>query len=306
MRKEIIFELVILILGSVVFAVPDTAFDSSTSSNATWRNGTVGLSNILINVTANSSITANSSSFVQWYNATNASTNVSALIGQTANLSGTNRVNYTYWTFNITNDGVHRFDVILLVNASIATSANETSASIQRYIYYDNTTAQLTLNSPGSGQEFQGSGSTVSVLVNYTGGDATSRDQCYYRLDNASASIISGCSNTSISVDIGRAFGFNMTINDSAGNANSTYIGFTTASSQGGGGGGGGGQVSTPVTTPSIVTPATTPQQDVTSQRDTMVRKSDPIKNFFANITRPISNFFHNIWNLLFSWVKLK
>ena len=256
LEKGIIFILVLMALGSVAFALPNVAFDTSTPANATWRNGTLGQSLVLINVTSNETIHLNASTFAEWYNATNASTNVTVITAQTVNWSGSLSQNWTYWRFNLSNDGVHRF-VVRVYSANSSTA----NAPIERYVYYDNTTPLANITSPNNGQNFLDTviDGSVNITLNYLGTDATSNDTCRFSVDNGTASLLAGCRSITFLTTYG-LHSLNVSINDSAGNMNSSYLVFRANFS--GSSGGGGGGVSRPLGQPLVPeAPAVVAQQ---------------------------------------------
>jgi len=228
-----------LTLATSVLALPIATFDSSSPSNNTFRNGTVGLSFIIINVTSNETINANASSYIQWYNETNASTNFSALVAQTVNRTSGQESNWTWWEFNLANDGVHRFDVILHSNVS----GSGHSAVVQRYVYYDNTTPSASIAFPVDGTDYVRSPPFNFTLdLNFTGD--TNQDVCQYDVNNGGNVSIS-CSNGTF-VSTPGSNSLTLWVNDSAGNLGGNSLTFTAretslGGTSGGGGGGGSG-----------------------------------------------------------------
>ena len=248
MKMKFMVGLMLLIMGSLAFANANATYASPTPANNTWRNGTQGLSLITINVTANSTIIANASTYIQWWNETNASTNVSGISAQKVNGTFAVNDNWIYWQFNITNDGVHRFEVQVLTNTSTATGLNITSnitngGNGSRFIYMDNTsTGPMAIGYPVNNTDYiRSPPENLTFDLNFTGHDLN-RDRCLYDINNQGNRTITSCANSSLLIVA--QTGSNTLIlwtNDSAGNSNSTYITFTARESSVGGGGGGGG-----------------------------------------------------------------
>lgn len=307
-ENGIIVVLALMAFVSVGFAAPSQNFVGPTPSNATWRNGTQGLSLVTINVTLNETIHLNASSFIEWYNATNASTNVSLVANQFANWSTGGNNNYSYWRFNLSNDGVHRFVVRLYSVNSSRTNTTE------RYIYYDNSTPQFSVSSPSNDQAFTASDAlgTTNISLNFVFNDTGSPgmlDRCFYVLDNSSNQVnvnrttnLAICDNLSFIVSAGASPGqtytFNFTVNDSAGNMNSTYFTFRAVGLSGGGGGGGAGQ--------GLVTDATIPAiqklPDITQDQAqsgegifSVIGGGNPISNAFVSVGNAIRGFIASI-----------
>lgn len=289
MKKEIIIILALMALGSMVAARPLAVFDSSTRANATWINGTVGQSQVLINATLNETIHLNASSFVEWYNATNASTNVTVITVQTANYSAPGSVNYTYWRFNLSNDGVHRFVVRL-----DSTNSSDASPAIERYIYYDNSTPQFSVSRPSNGENFLDTAIQANITLNFVANDTATPgilNACFFSVNNGSLTRLSNCvSNITFLADYGER-PFNFTINDSAGNMNSTY--FTFRANSTGSSGGGGGGASSPLGLPAVPeVPAIVTQQPVGIHS---IAGTGPL----GDVGNAVTNFINSIINVI-------
>ena len=278
---------VLLALSGLVFANHDIAFTANTPANATWRSGLDGADRIVLNVSSNQTISGNASTFMQWYNTTNSSTNISGA-GRTTN--GT-LWNISWWYINLSSFGVYRFDVTIQDNVS------GHGTTIQRYIYYDNSTPNLTINDPDNGETFLDTvvNGNANVSFAFNGGDSTNLDTCFYNTDNGSSTTLPACGNFSVLLTYA-THTINISVNDSNGFINSSYSTFYVNFS-GSAGGGGGGAVP-PSAEPPLVSQEPVPSQTGGGSGYHFTGLQLDFGGWVANIRQGIVNFVNSILGL--------
>ena len=222
LRVLVLFMLYFSVLG---FATTVVVVTTGTDGNATWINASRA-TNWLLNISLNNSIVVNGTSYVQWFNQTNASTNVTAVPIATVN---TTAGNWTWWMFNLS-DGVHRFVFNITTNLT-GSALTVNSTNISRTIFVDTQAPNLTIDFPVAGTDYTERVSVTSVDLNFTAGENANkiRDTCYYNLNNAGTNTTISNASLAICANITNGLSvvagtntLNVSVNDSAGNINST------------------------------------------------------------------------------------
>lgn len=229
--------LMLMVFSSFALADASVSYVDPSPANGTWGTS----ASVTINVTANQSIVANASSYIQWWNQTNASSNFSVITAQTVNTTGGN---WTYLTFTLT-DGIHRFQANMSTNQTAGAGFNY-SNGLFRFVFVDTVIPNITVSEPQASYEYVEKPAVSTIDLNFSAWDLTAGvSQCFYNLNGATAnSTVTSCTNTTITPAQG-ANTITIYVNDSAGHVNSTTITFNfrnlaTGNGNSGGGGGGG------------------------------------------------------------------